>query len=79
MLKTTIASLLLATMPIQHAPKAPTVPAPNGEELEVVPMRLDVVCNKGMCMVPHDQLRGLVESNANAGRAALKCQGGKEA
>ncbi len=64
MLKTAAAGFIFALLPVQ-APEAPPV------------LRLELYCMRGACIVPEDQLRALVQSNANGVEKVKQCNAPK--
>lgn len=63
MLKTAAAALVLAVLPVQAPDK--------------VPMKMEVYCTRGACIVPQDQLEALLQSNENAGELLKGCNAPK--
>lgn len=60
MLKTAAAGFIFAVLPVQ-APEAPPL------------LRLEIYCMRGSCMVPEDQLKALIQSNANGVEKLKQC------
>lgn len=59
MLKTAAAGFIFAVLPVQ---------AP-----ETVPLKMELYCMRGACIVPQDQLESLLQSNQNAVEKIKQC------